>query len=219
MFDVRIFSAIAAIAVCVGLVIASSRTVYAVSDSLLLNEVQTAAVGDSGMEFVELYNAGSSLIALDDMRLSYRSAAGEHDTTLYRFTEHDVIASHGYFLLVHAGKNIGRTPDAIFAAGMAQSGGGLALRTSDNLILDRLGWGTAGNIFVEGTAAAAPGAGRSLERLMAIDTDNNAVDFTIQDFPNPRNSGDTSAVPIPPTFFTFAVSALVLWMARMRILS
>ncbi len=218
MFDVRICSAIAVFAVCTGLVMASSRTVYAVSDALLLNEVQTAAVGDAGSEFIELYNAGSSEIALDDIRLAYRSAAGEHDTTLYSFTEHDVIASQGYFLLVHSGKNVGRTPDAIFAAGLANSGGGLALRAGDNLILDSLGWGTAENIFVEGTAVAAPGAGRSLERLTALDTDSNAIDFVIQDSPNPRNSGDTSAVPIPPTFFTFAVSALVLGMSRMRFL-
>jgi hypothetical protein len=86
----------------------------------------------------------------------------------------------------------------------------------DDQILDSLGWGTAENIFVEGTAATAPGAGRSLERIAVLDTDDNAVDFRIQDLPNARNSGDTSAVPIPPTLFTFAVSALVLGMSRMR---
>lgn len=216
MFDERICSAIVVLAVCAGLVVASSQTVYAVSDALLLNEVQTAAVGDSGMEFIELFNAGSTEIALDGMRLAYRSAAGERDTTLYRFTDRDAIASQGYFLLVRSGKNVGRTPDAIFAAGLANNGGGLALRTVDDQILDSLGWGTAENIFVEGTAATAPGAGRSLERIAVLDTDDNAVDFRIQDLPNARNSGDTSAVPIPPTLFTFAVSALVLGMSRMR---
>lgn len=219
MFNFRSFLVTVSIfVVCINIVIASSGNVCAASSTLLLNEVQTAAVSDSGLEFIEIYNAGISDMSLEDMRLAYRSASGERDTTLYRFTENDVISSHGFFLLVHSGKSVGRTADAIFTTGLANSGGGLAIRGSDNQILDSMGWGTASNIFVEGTAAAAPGAGSSLERLIALDTDDNARDFRIQDLPDPKNSTDSSEVPIPQTFFHFAASVLALVFARIRLL-
>lgn len=217
MFCLRISPAVMAIVVCLNFFIASSHEVRAASSTLLLSEVQTAGAGDSSQEFIEIYNAGSSDMFLDDMRVAYRSAKGETDTTVYRFTVDDMIRSHGYFLLVRSNKNVGRTPDALFETGLANAGGGLALRESDNRIVDSLGWGTASNVFVEGTAAVAPDAGSSLERVVLLDTDNNGTDFRIQLAPNPRNSEDSTAVPIPTTFLTFGVSALVLAISRLRI--
>ena len=66
--------------------------------------------------------------------------------------------------------------------------------------IDAVGWGDATNAFVEGTAAPAPPAGSSLERLPGgaagngIDTNDNAPDWFVQAAPSPQS---LAAPPVP----------------------
>jgi hypothetical protein len=50
-------------------------------------------------------------------------------------------------------------------------------------IVDSVGWGTAANAFVEGTAVAAPGQNRSIIRSPydGKDSNNNLADFVLTD--------------------------------------
>ena len=72
-------------------------------------------------------------------------------------------------------------------------------------VLDALGYGNvAGAHFAgEGSAAVDVNAGRSLVRLdPLLDSDDNAVDFSVQETPTP-GSLPVAAVPVPPAFFLF----------------
>jgi hypothetical protein len=82
-------------------------------------------------------------------------------------------------------------PDQTFNAGLASTGGGLALRDSSGAIVDSLGYGNAVNAFVRGAPAPAPPAeappGNSDVRLPdGHDTGNNSVDFSVTATPTPR---------------------------------
>ena len=55
--------------------------------------------------------------------------------------------------------------DLAYSGGFAATGGAIALRVVGGAVVDAVGWGDATNAFVEGTAAPAPPAGSSLERL------------------------------------------------------
>ncbi len=65
-----------------------------------------------------------------------------------------------------------------------------------------MGWGTAINIYVEGSAAAAPPAAQSIERKPGgafgngQDTDNNANDFQVLTTPTPQNTASATGSAI-----------------------
>jgi hypothetical protein len=72
---------------------------------------------------------------------------------------------------------------------MAGTGGGVGVRDATGTLLDSVAYGTATNAFVEGTVAAAPAAGESIERSPdGHDTNTNAADFGIAATPTPKAS-------------------------------
>jgi uncharacterized repeat protein (TIGR01451 family) len=163
------------------------------STTVLISEVQTAGTGDVDREFIELYNASGSSLSLSGYQLVYRAAAGTANTSIRSFLASESIPAYGHFLLVHAGKDVGVTPDATFGTSIAATGGGLAISTTGTII-DSVGWGTATNSFVETVTAPAPAADQSIERKPGSaagngqDTDNNAADFQALTVPNPQNT-------------------------------
>ena len=57
---------------------------------------------------------------------------------------------------------------------------------ASNLIVDSVGYGTATNIYVEGTVIAAPASASSIRRRPnGTDTNDNSVDFTVTTTPTP----------------------------------
>ena len=59
-----------------------------------------------------------------------------------------------------------------------QTGGGLAIRNATGEVLDAFGYGTATNIYIEGTRAAASTRGNSMARIPHMaDTENNSADI------------------------------------------
>jgi hypothetical protein len=97
----------------------------------------------------------------------------------------DTTIAPGGFYLFGGGAYAGTShPDQSFSAGLAATGGGVALRNGAGDAVDSVGWGTAANAFVEAHAAPAPPAtappGSSIARLPdGHDTNDNAADFAV----------------------------------------
>ena len=187
-----------------GLIALLSTTALArplTSSTVVLSEVQAAGAVDADLEFIELHNASIAPFSLDGYSLVYRSASGTSDLTVYTFKVTETLPANGHFLLVHTGKTVGVAPDATFAQQLSGSGGSLAIK-SGSTVIDSVGWGAATNIYVEATAAAAPPAGQSIERLPGgafgngQDTDNNSNDFQILTTPTPQNTASAAGSAI-----------------------
>jgi hypothetical protein len=156
-----------------------------------VNEVSTGTTGAAADEFVELHNPGTGAVDVGGWKVVYRSAAGTSDTTLGTIPTGTSIPAGGFYLLGGNGYAGTATADQSFATGLAATGGGVGLRDTAGALVDGVGWGTATNVLVEGTAAAAPPAtaapGSSIVRLPhGHDTDANASDFSITASATPR---------------------------------
>jgi len=198
----RSFSFLALLALC-------SLTPRASSPDIVISEVYGGG-GNAGAtlrnDFIELYNRGSVPITVTGWTVQYASSAG---TTWQTTPLTGTIAPGAHYLIQEAQGGGGTTnlpaPDATGTIAMSGTSGKVALvRASPALtgacpagatIADIVGYGTAATCF-EGsptgnltntTAAIRNGDG-------AVDTDNNAADFTIST-PNPQNGG---AVVSPP---------------------
>lgn len=153
------------------------------SSQVRINEFSTGVEGELTDEFVELVNAGAEPADLSGSKLVYRSASGSTDVALATLAEGTTLAPGAVFLFGGSGYAGGRAPDATFGVSLASAGGGLALRDPAGTVVDSVGWGTATNAFVEGTAAPAPSItpapGRSdARRPDGHDTDDNGADFS-----------------------------------------
>jgi hypothetical protein len=155
-------------------------------NDLIINEVQTGAVGNPDQEFVELYNTCSTGVSVGGWKLWFQDATGAVQTLLADIPT-TTIPGHGFFLLtsVQAGDLLG-TPDATFGAFLVAAGGTLGLNRPDGSRADGVGWGTG--LPGEGvTPAVAPGVGRSIARIPnGTDTNRNVFDFQEAITPTPR---------------------------------
>lgn len=66
---------------------------------------------------------------------------------------------------------------------------------ASNLIVDSVGYGTATNIYVEGTAAPAPASASSIRRSLNETDSNNNNDFTTTTHTDPGCHQRLSATP------------------------
>ena len=148
-----------------------------------INEVQTAGAGGASDEFIELYNTCDTALDLDGNELVYRSAAGITDLHFLHFG-HSMIPAHG-FLVCGQSAFTGKA-DLVYKSQMSSDGGGLAIRDGNGAVIDSMGYGTAMNAFVMQMPAAAPPAGRSVERLPdGHRSGRSAHDFQIGALPTP----------------------------------
>ncbi|MDQ2674377.1 MAG: hypothetical protein M3Y40_06950 [Chloroflexota bacterium] len=168
---------------------------------LVVSEVVTGGTSASD-ELIELYNPTDVALPLEGLELVYVSASG---ATVSRRAAWELGAPHlgaGRHLLVANELGVyAAIADAIYASGMAATGGSVALRIQGaSTAIDAVGWGTAASSWLEGTPAPALTAGSSLERLpggalgSTVDTDDNQADFTVRATPEPQNLG---SAPVP----------------------
>ena len=129
-----------------------------------VNEVQVAGTGGASDEFVELYNPCAQAVSLSGYTLVYRSAAGANETLLAKL-DGQTLAPGAH--LVVGNTSFTGTAALSYASSLANAGGGVGLRGSDGALVDSVAWGTAQNVFVQGHAAAAPPAGKSVARVPA----------------------------------------------------
>jgi hypothetical protein len=172
-------------------------------DHLVISEVVTGA-GSASDELIELYNPTAGALPLEGLELVYVTASG---ATISRRAIWELGAptlGAGRHLLVANELGIyAPIADAVYASGMAATGGSVALRIQGaTTAIDAVGWGTAASTWLEGAVAVAPPAGSSLERLpggvlgSTVDSDDNAADFALRSVPDPQNTG-SPAVPDP----------------------
>ncbi|MBN2677072.1 MAG: Ig-like domain-containing protein, partial [Anaerolineaceae bacterium] len=106
----------------------------------------------------------------------------------------------GYYLAANSGYDEAGVPrDVAFTSGLTAAGAGIAIRDSNQVIIDSVGYGLVNNIFIEGTRVSAPGSHQSQLRGDAgcTDTDNNANDFNILNPSSPRNSSSMACLCVP----------------------
>jgi hypothetical protein len=161
--------------------------------ALRINEFSVGTTASLGDEFVELVNVGAGSADIGGYRLVYRSGTGTADVALATVPTGTTLGPGAFYLL--GGASYGGSPaaDQSFAFGLATAAGGIAVRTGDGVIVDSVGYGTATNAFVEGSAAAAPPVtappGSSAVRSPdGRDTNDNSADFTLRSTPTPRAS-------------------------------
>ena len=169
---------------------------------LVVSEVVTGGASASD-ELIELYNPSSSALALDGLELIYVSASGATISRRAAWgSEALPVPAGGHLLVANSAGIYATIADATYSSGMAATGGSVALRIlGAGAAIDALGWGTAAGSWIEGTPAAAPPAGSSLERLpggasgSTQDTNDNVADFAVRDVPDPQNSASDIVPP------------------------
>lgn len=169
-------------------------------DHLVISEVVTGGTSASD-ELIELYNPTGVPLPLEGLEVVYASASG---LTVSRRVAWEAGAPElppgRHLLLANELGAYAGIADALYASGIAATGGSVAIRIQGGAsAIDAVGWGTAASTWLEGTPAPAPAAGASLERLpggslgSTQDTDDNAVDFVERLLPDPQN------LAAPPT--------------------
>jgi Lamin Tail Domain/Collagen triple helix repeat (20 copies) len=161
------------------------------SGTVRINEFMTGTAAAASNEFVEIVNVGTAAIDLSGYKLVYRSAAGTSDTSLDTIPSGTTLAAGAFYLFGGSGYTGPPAADQSFATALAGTGGGLALRDASGAIVDSVGYGTATNAFVRGTAAPAPptvaAPGNSDVRLPdGHETGDNSADFSVSTTPTPR---------------------------------
>lgn len=150
----------------------------------VINEVAVAGPSGANDEFIEIYNPCSVAIDLSGWKLHYRSAAGTSDVNLTPTTMATAVIQPDSYLVYVGSSYSGGQNDGRFRSGaLAAAGGGIALRSPDDQIVDSVGFGTATNLFVEGTVAPAPASSKSISRIPnGADSDDNSADFVVTDW-------------------------------------
>ena len=161
------------------------------SGTVRINEFMTGTSTAASNEFVELVNAGTTAVDLSGYKLVYRSAAGTSDTSLGAIPSGTTLAAGAFYLFGGSGYAGPPAADQSFGTALASTGGGLALRDASGAIVDSVGYGTATNAFVRGTAAPAPpnaaAPGNSDVRLPdGHETGDNSADFSVSTTPTPK---------------------------------
>ncbi|MBU0722291.1 lamin tail domain-containing protein [Patescibacteria group bacterium] len=162
-------------------------------DYVVISEVQiTGGVGKTENDFIEIYNFNNFQVNLKGYRLVKRTKTGITDTSIKSWTTDVFIPANGYYLWANSNyTNISTTPDATTTAAISNDNG-IAIRfgaEDTGAIIDSVAWGGAQNIFIEGLIFPTnPGDNQSLARKLNLDTNNNSVDFFVQEKPNPQNS-------------------------------
>ncbi|MBW2712964.1 MAG: PEP-CTERM sorting domain-containing protein [Deltaproteobacteria bacterium] len=184
----------------------------------LLSEVYYDAAGkDGGKVFVELY--GPSGESLEGLQLLGTNGAG--GSVVFTVDLSGVFPEDGFFVVADgtSGVTAVANADLIVANVDHQNGPENFLLLLGGSVLDALGFGdfSEGDVFEgEGTAASDAPAGSSLARWFAnVDTDDNAVDFTILSLPTP-GEGMLSSVPEPGSLVLCAMGLVSLASVRRR---
>ena len=184
---------------------------HLVISEVLVNGKYESNAADND-EFVEIYNPTSDPVDVSNWTIDYRSASGSSFNMKYTFPSGAMVQPHKFYLIGGGGVSNRDNSSDSQVLGLGNSGGGVFLRNSSGNTIDLLGWGTASSSNYEGTVAAVPSEGISLERkansssnasTMGIggadelegngyDSDNNASDFVQRTTPQPQNSSNPS---------------------------
>ncbi|MFH1451005.1 MAG: lamin tail domain-containing protein [bacterium] len=184
---------------------------------VLISEV-AIGIESSGNEFIELYNPNNYEVNLSSANFKLKLASSNNNVSNKTITWlRNTIPAKGYFLLVGGGVD-GISADATFSPQLTAAAG-VIVSDKENSIKDAAGWGECSGAdcsadqkpaplaAVEGTEIIIIGGletNQSLERIKdaandLIDTNNNSLDFILNNYPSPTNSlGQTRTVDYKP---------------------
>ncbi len=173
------------------------------STSAVIGEVVTGGASASD-EYVELYNAGQASVDLAGLEVAYVTSSGSTVTRKATWTTTTLLEPGRHVLLANSSGVYASVADIVYTGGLSATGGAMVVRPVGGGAIDAVGWGDATSAFVEGTVAAAPPAGSSLERRPggsagnAFDTNDNLADWLVTAVPVPQNLA-APAVPVGPS--------------------
>ena len=156
--------------------IASTKTLIAPPDHLVISEIFPDMTGADTNEFVELYNPTDEPISISGYSLQYLtgSAASLASITKKNFTVGAIVPAKGFYLIGMWGNP---NADMAWSEQLHNTGATVllvndqvAIATTDDVnIVDKVSYGTGAGLFVpEGLSAPLPGEGKSLERKAFI---------------------------------------------------
>ncbi|MFH1236700.1 MAG: lamin tail domain-containing protein [Parcubacteria group bacterium] len=209
------------IAVCAFPVVTSRESHGASASTILISEIKlSGGTGHTADEFIELYNPTKKEIEISGFRLVKTTSSGnEYD--LITSIEPITVQGFGFLLITHPDGYEGSvSADLTYdTSNSIATNNTIVLYDSAGLAVDIVGFGTA-SLF-EGSPAANPSAGKSLERKATsastsesmpttdqlrgngYDSGNNISDFVFRDVPEPQNSASShesslTVMPIDP---------------------
>lgn len=187
------------------------------AEHLVISEIFIDMEGADSEEFVELYNPTEQAVALADWSLQYLSGSATSTDKIVKknFSSNAAIGPKGFYLIGTGGYSGEMAADMTWSQSLNNTAATVFLVASTSLIasaddasiIDRIAYGEGEGILLsEGSPAALPEAGQSLERKAfsgdscvssrgdgeflgnSCDTDDNAADFEVRVAPNPQNS-------------------------------
>jgi hypothetical protein len=170
---------------------------------IVVSEVETGTSTSASQEFIELYNPTSTAVLLAGWTIEYKSATATDSSANWtrRATLNGTIAAYGFYLV--APTSYLPNADAEWSPTLAGSGGTVRIKDGGGNVVDKLGYGTTANA-AEGSPAAAPPVGQSIERLPGrldelggngTDTDDNSADFILRTQPEPQSTLSVPELP------------------------
>ena len=196
---------------------------FASSSGVVISQVYGGNGNTFASDYVELFNAGSSAVAISGWSIQYGSATGTGTFASNGVTTLNGLLQPGQYWLVKLATTAGPalpTADATGSTNISGSAGkivlanvstGLACNGSSVVcsaaqvaqMVDLVGYGPSAN-YAEGSPAPAPNSTTAIVRAAngCTDTNNNATDFATGS-PVPRNSATSLApcagnAPPPP---------------------
>jgi predicted extracellular nuclease len=160
---------------------------------ILISEVLTGTEDNNQADFIELYNSGTQIADLKGYSLWYQLKDGSEEILIYRWEQNTLIPPLGFYALVQDGQDFQVTPDLIINQSLVPNRGSLVLRKAE-VVEDQLAWGKGPSSNAEGSPADPMIPGSSLTRDLSpdnqkqIDTDDNQVDFQLNNTPGLKNS-------------------------------
>jgi large repetitive protein len=190
-----------------------------VANHIVISEIQiTEGSGKTTHDFIELYNPTANPIDINGYRIVKRASGSTSESTIKSWTTTTIIAPYSYYLWVSSSDNtfsLISIANATTNASIAEDTSVAFKKTSDDSIIDSVGWGNANNIFVEGTSFLDnPTAFQSIERKAyttshqtsmmigadmvkgnGFDSNNNSNDFILRTMSQPQNSSSSAEIP------------------------
>ena len=188
----KLYSIILLIIFSISGVIFINVDAHAISNSIVISQVQTENSNSASNELIEIYNNSSSPVEISDWCLYYASATTTNNgSKLACFDSsndsiHMFLPANSYALAISTSlalTNPQLAGDITFSAKLAGAAGHIRLLDSSNNEIDKIGWGLTA-VSAEGQAAVKASENHLLERLFMNassyqDSDNNNVDFVI----------------------------------------
>ncbi len=175
------------------------------ADHIVFSELHVnAAGGDSGLEYIELYNPTGTAVNIGSWKINFKSSSTVYSKDIPPGT---IMPAYSFFLISNNPAanwpSEWAEPDLRHTYSLTNSGMGLQLENSGTIV-DRIGWTVEIADYYEGAILPEPISGYSFERRPGItdpscgnwvDSGSNFQDFWHDSLPSPQNSANATEMP------------------------